>query len=71
MSKFKIGDKVKLRKDSWFYKCSSNSNPANIEGIVKGYSECILPVEIQWDNHTRNSYNESDLELILETKGEV
>jgi hypothetical protein len=67
MSKFKIGDRVKISKSSEYYDegDNSSSNP-NVEGTIcednRGGSE--FKIGVDWDNNTYNHYPESDLELV-------
>jgi len=62
---FKVGDYVRLRKDSKFYGVSSN-NPANQIGQVYFlYAEnVIFPVTIKWGGDF-NHYDANDLELAI------
>lgn len=64
MSKFKIGDKVKIRKDSKYYKELSMFNPRDVEGevsITYG-SGSAFEYNVKWPEAS-NSYRECDLEL--------
>lgn len=70
MSKFKIGDKVKIRKDSKYYR-GDESNPKDTRGEVKTVCSGNLGIEVMWDNGISNSYNDSDLELWRFTKADL
>ena len=64
MSKFKVGDQVKIRKDSPYYD-GGDSNPANVRGTITRYidnSRLRLPYTVDWHNNTYNSYASTDLE---------
>lgn len=63
MSKFKIGDRVRIKTDSEWY-CRSLDNP-KCEGTVSEVGWAGLVV-VDWDNGTFNSYTDSDLELVVE-----
>lgn len=62
--KFKIGDKVRIRKDSEYYIDNTKNNPADIVGeiyeIVVAYDHNYY---VNWENGGDNSYREEDLEL--------
>lgn len=64
---FKVGDSVKIRKDSQYYGEDADSNPANILGdVVKVYDNDdpgALNVSVVWKTGCRNSYAATDLEL--------
>lgn len=64
MSKFKVGDKVFLKKHS----CSMNA-PIGTIAIVTGYSNSWLTVAWSTDVHQNNgNYYECDFELLQENK---
>ena len=61
---FKVGDQVKIRKDSQYYD-AGNSNPANVRGTITVYigdSRLPLPYKVDWHNGKTNNYASSDLE---------
>ena len=66
--KVKSGDRVKINKKSYWYYENQNedSNNPNCEGTVSGLLDCSksLPIVVKWDNKTRNSYSEKDLDLV-------
>jgi ABC-type transport system substrate-binding protein len=64
MRKFKIGDKVNLRKDSRWYD-GGETNPSDVRGTITRYRDIglELPYTVDWDNGEYNSYSSSDLEL--------
>lgn len=65
MSKFKVGDKVRIRKGTKYYGRNS-MNPADVDGVVTkdgpGSPE-VYRLNVRWDNGTVNSYRDIDLEL--------
>lgn len=67
-AKFKVGDRVRIRKDSEYYLDDSNSsNPKNTTGTVTKYKcgdyTTSFTTNVDWDNNTQNSYRDGDLEL--------
>jgi hypothetical protein len=60
--KFKIGDKVLIRKDSRFYG-DPNSNPKDTYGYIHSLKYSII---VKWENGMRNGYSGRDLKLVLE-----
>lgn len=66
---FKVGDRVKIRKDSEYYG-DSDKNPKDIEGtIIEIVPKGNLNIRVEWDNNSKNSYASKDLELVKQTKG--
>lgn len=63
VSKFKVGDKVKIRKDSKYYLDYDILNPKGAHGEVKSVRSGELGITVEWDNGNRNGYSESDLEF--------
>ncbi len=67
MNKFKIGDKVLIRKDSEYYGCNE-ANPKEIKGIIDDIlddqEEIGLPIRVKWTNGKSNSYGSKDLKLV-------
>lgn len=63
-AKFKVGDRVRIRKDSEYY-LDDHSNPKDTTGTVTGYTTTngSWTTEVDWDNNTKNSYRDHDLEL--------
>lgn len=64
LSEFKVGDKVKIRKDSIYYGYGEN-NPVDVRGTIHQYvysSGVRLPYTVNWDNGEYNNYSSSDLE---------
>lgn len=62
--KFKIGDRVKIKKDSKWY-TNSRNNPKNIEGTINNITNHNdLNIYVYWDNGGNNAYYVEDLELI-------
>lgn len=70
MSKFKVGDKVKIRKDSMYYRDTA-TNPKDTRGEVKSVNSCGSEIEVMWDNGFLNVYSESDLEFWRFTKADL
>jgi hypothetical protein len=60
--KFKIGDKVKLRKDSFFY-LSQNEYSQGTFGVIINFISDTYPIAVDWEGADGFSYNESDLEF--------
>lgn len=71
MSKFNVGDKVKIRKDSKYYR-GHEENPRDTEGEVievKNYDG--LHIRVKWLTGSLNHYNTSDLEFVLDKRTEI
>ncbi len=67
---FKIGDKVKIRKDSEYYGAGGN-NPKERTGIIRSFSGQEPPIRVDLDSLNPNYhayYNDHDLELVTEEK---
>lgn len=60
MSKFKIGDKVMLRRDRWWSNEGAN-NPINTVGEVVHVDSHSLQIVVNWSNGGSSCYNEVDL----------
>jgi len=60
--KFKVGDFVRIRKDSEFYG-DGESNPINSIGEVIISDQKDFPYVVKWENSYYNSYREEDLYL--------
>lgn len=66
MSKFKVGDRVKILPTSEWYG-DGEANPPNVEGTINtidNTDQTSLPIYVHWDDGTGNSYADIDLELI-------
>ncbi len=66
---FKIGDKVRIRKSSQFYKCNTSYNPRNKIGvIIDTNNHGVLNLRVDWSDDRsgkpNNSYMDEDLELV-------
>jgi hypothetical protein len=63
--KFKVGDKVRIRKDSAFYYSEYYfNNPRDEDGVITGIApRGCLDIMVEWKNGSENSYSEKDLEL--------
>jgi len=55
-----VGDEVTISPTSRYYGRDS-SNPVGVRGVVRNISELGMPLEVSWDNRTRNVYNHEDL----------
>lgn len=63
--KFKVGDKVKIRKDSVFYE-DGDRNPKDKIGEITEIDiqdGLNLPLRVTWADGANNTYDEDDLEL--------
>jgi hypothetical protein len=68
-TKFKKYDQVKIVTSSRYYKENCSSNPRKVTGtIVNIENQKCLPIEVNWDNKTSNSYTSSDLVLVKRGK---
>jgi len=69
---FKIGDKVKIRKDSIFYG-DGTKNPKDVIGeITEIETEPNgLPIRVTWSGGAKNAYEEQDLELLTSQQAQV
>ena len=61
--KFKVGDRVRIDKNSDWYD-QGNSNPINIDGVITDFIDEDLGIMVNWSNGETNSYNERDLILV-------
>lgn len=73
--KFRIGDIVKLNKNSQFncsiyssYKTSSNPNYCNRVVYEIRDNSRYCNIQVKWLNSTSNGYNSDDLDLIRSNK---
>ena len=71
MSKFKVGDRVRIAESSGYYnKGKSNENNNNPHNTCGEVTELTSPdcdgytFKVNWDNGEANIYRESDLELV-------
>lgn len=62
-STLKVGDKVKIAKDSEWYNSGIPENPINTVGEIYQMSDGYLGIFVEWSNGTSNSYNPEDLVL--------
>jgi hypothetical protein len=65
----KVGDKVKIRKDSNFYKDNWENNPRDVVGVItslNGSGAAVdLPIDVKWPGiDPVNDYAEADLEVV-------
>lgn len=65
-----LGDKVKIRTTSEFYKDGSDNNPVDVVGNVTSTygtgAGCDLPIDVKWpDIPVVNDYAESDLVYVV------
>lgn len=63
-SKFNVGDRVEIRKDSKYYLCGDN-NPRG-SGVVYGFGG--LGVRVKWAAGVTNTYYDTDLKLFETTE---
>jgi len=70
-SMFNIGDEVKIRKDSVYYR-DGPGNPTDTVGKVVGhYTQNIYIAYVRWPDGRGNSYRECDLEKPEKTLLEI
>jgi hypothetical protein len=71
-STFKVGDKVKIKKDSIFYG-DGTKNPKDVIGeITEIETEPNgLPIRVTWIGGAKNAYEEQDLELLTPQQAQV
>jgi hypothetical protein len=69
---FKVGDKVKIKKDSIFYG-DGTKNPKDVIGeITEIETEPNgLPIRVTWSGGAKNAYEEQDLELLTSQQAQV
>lgn len=67
MSKFKVGDRVKLvnLKSPYGGLCTSKSNTIGNVGVIVRVVKTGLPWVVKWDNGSANSYYEDNLSKLL------
>jgi hypothetical protein len=66
-SKFKVGDKVKIKKGTRFYGADDeSSNPKDMVGEITRVEKPSerLNIKVKWQNGAINSYDTKDLELV-------
>ena len=60
---FKVGDKVKIRKNSHYYGEDPDYNPADVIGtVIKVCSHGHFNTDVLWPSGEHNQYNTNDLE---------
>ena len=64
MNKFKVGDHVKILMSSKWYGKGDN-NPSEIMGFVVTITDEKFGVKVEWEDNTKNSYEEEDLGFFL------
>lgn len=68
MKKFKVGDIVRIREDSEYYR-NEVCNPKDVDGVIISVEEGgeeheeAFYIRVDWSNSHHNSYREKDLEL--------
>lgn len=68
-TKFKVGDRVRISKDSEYYVGSFYSNPTDVTGTVSEVREDEpFRYRVDWDNGLGNNYKINDLYLYSEKK---
>ena len=62
MSRFKVGDKVQIRKDSNYYMNGFDSNPKDTNGdVCDVYGDALMGIKVMWPAGLTNAYSEHDL----------
>ena len=64
MSRFNIGDVVRISKKSEFYNDTWDSNPKDMDGTVTLNNDWEHGHQVEWDNGYNNAYDEDDLKLV-------
>ena len=61
----RVGDRVRIRKSSRYYRDGDRANPINEIGIIVRIEEkSFLSYSVKWPNEYPNGYNEEDLDLM-------
>jgi hypothetical protein len=69
---FKVGDKVKIKKDSIFYGDGTKNPKDKIGEITEIDLEPNgLPIRVTWSGGSKNAYEEQDLELVTSQQAQV
>lgn len=69
---FKIGDKVRIKKTSRFYKKSSAENPIDLTGVVNTvFKGSNMQLGVEWSNGYKNRYGLTDLEIVSSAAAEA
>jgi len=72
--KFRVGDKVRIRKDSKYY-VAGRSNPKDTAGIIEEIGPCrnwqSHMITVKWPDEWSNNYRVYDLELDEEVLYEI
>lgn len=66
--KFKVGDEVKISKQSSYYWFDEYSNPKDVRGAIISIGNYGHRINVKWSNGSSNCYNEVDLEFYEEKK---
>ena len=65
----KDGDRVRISKDSQYYRSRSQSNPKDVTGTIEEVdANEAYCYSVKWDNGERNTYEEGDLYSYSEKK---
>ena len=62
----KVGDRVRISKDSEYYRDGQESNPKDVTGTVSEEEEDEYCYRVDWDNGESNTYRINDLYLYSE-----
>ncbi len=62
----KAGDRVRISKDSEYYKEGSESNPKGVTGTISEVRDESFCYRVNWDNGENNTYQINDLCLYSE-----
>ncbi len=60
----KVGDTVRIKSTSRFYKQPSYTNPRDINGNIIRMNNSHLGIVVIWSNRYSNCYNAVDLEIV-------
>lgn len=71
MSKFKVGDRIKISPQGKETYTNRNMNPWETEGTISCVKDDEFCYKVVWDNGRENSYREGELELVSKKSDNV
>lgn len=60
----KVGDTVKIKSTSDYYRADDKTNPIDIIGRIYMIESCSLGIYVDWINGYSNGYDAIDLEVV-------